>query len=202
MFLEAKLAAFNEKKLIRQFNQGSKEALCQIYQHIKNDLYCLAVSLLNDSSAAEDAVHDVFVSFARQAGNFTFQGKLKSYLCTCIVNRTRDMLRHKSRKDTSPQNDHPFLLTELSPDQYVIETEDFIQLHKALSKIPPEQREIILMHLHHNMTFKEIACAQGVSINTVNSRYRYGLNKLSFYVKETQNETVQTNRRLDSTRQA
>ncbi len=192
----------DEKKLVKQFNQGSKDALCQIYKQYKKDLYGLAVSLLNDSSAAEDVVHDVIVSFARQAGTFRLRGRLKSYLCACTANRARDLLRLKSRKDTSLQDTHPTPQTDLSPEQYAIQTEEYIQLHNALYKVPCEQREIIVLHLHQNLSFREIARMQGISINTAQSRYRYGLNKLSFYVKETQNEIAQTNRRLDSAQEA
>lgn len=46
----------DEKKLIKQFNKGHKDALCRIYQQYKNDLYGLAMSLLNDPHTAEDAV--------------------------------------------------------------------------------------------------------------------------------------------------
>ena len=51
----------DEKKLVKQFNRGSKDALCQIYKRYKKDLYGFAISLLNDTHAAEDAVHDVFL---------------------------------------------------------------------------------------------------------------------------------------------
>ena len=52
------------------------------------------------------------------------------------------------------------------------------QLQDLLARLPYEQREIIVLHLHHDMRFREIAKALGISINTVQSRYRYGLDKL------------------------
>jgi len=51
-------------------------------------------------------------------------------------------------------------------------------LTDALSRLPLEQLETIILHLKGGMKFKEIADMQGISINTVQGRYRYGLDKL------------------------
>ena len=81
------MAKPDEKKLIQQFNRGSKDALCQIYQRYKKDLYGFAISLLNDIHAAEDVVHDVFVSFAQKSGSYILTGTLKNYLLASVANR-------------------------------------------------------------------------------------------------------------------
>ena len=56
--------------------------------------------------------------------------------------------------------------------------ETSIEIHNALGQVPFEQREVIVLHVHGDMKFKEIAQLQGVSIKTIQSRYRYGLEKL------------------------
>ena len=189
----------DEKQLIKQFNQGSKEALCQIYQRYKNDLYGFALSLLHDVQTAEDVVHDVFVSFAQKSGQYTLKGKLRNYLLAGVANRSRDLWRRKSHKDRPLDETVAMPATQYSPEQYRILTEEYTLLQKVLSKIPYEQRQIILLHLHQDLTFRQVACTLGISINTVQSRYRYGLEKLSTLLKEgTKNESAQTNRELDS----
>jgi RNA polymerase sigma-70 factor (ECF subfamily) len=52
------------------------------------------------------------------------------------------------------------------------------QLDYAMAQLPYEQREIIILHLQSKMRFRQIAKSKGVSVNTVMSRYRYGLDKL------------------------
>ncbi len=99
------------------------------------------------------------------------------------ANRARDLYRLKSRNDVPLGNAVPMPQEDYSPERYAIETEEYIVLQKTLSKIPYQQREVILLHLHHDMTFQEIASAQGISINTVQSRYRYGLEKLAVIFK-------------------
>jgi hypothetical protein len=53
-----------------KFKCGSRDALRRIYEKYLNRLLTLAMALLNDAGAAEDVVHDVFVSFAESAGDF------------------------------------------------------------------------------------------------------------------------------------
>jgi RNA polymerase sigma-70 factor (ECF subfamily) len=64
------------------------------------------------------------------------------------------------------------------PEQAVIRDEVSQQLNIALAELPYEQRETVVLHLKGGMKFKEIAVLQSVSINTVQGRYRYGLDKL------------------------
>ncbi len=51
-------------------------------------------------------------------------------------------------------------------------------LRDALAQIPYEQREVLTLYMQGDMAFKQIAKIQNVSINTVQGRYRYGLDKL------------------------
>ena len=57
-------------------------------------------------------------------------------------------------------------------------SEELQQLSRAMAKLPYEQKEVIMLHLHGGMMFKQIAKSQQVSINTAQSRYRYALDKL------------------------
>ena len=60
----------------------------------------------------------------------------------------------------------------------IILNEQLKQLTTALTKLPVEQREVIVLHTHGQMRFRAIAKSLNVSLNTVKSRYRYGIGKL------------------------
>jgi len=60
----------------------------------------------------------------------------------------------------------------------MIHDEELGRLADALATLPYEQREVIVLHLNGDLTFREIAVVQGMSINTVRSRYRYGIDSL------------------------
>ena len=64
------------------------------------------------------------------------------------------------------------------PEQSAIFNEEYQQLNDAMAELPYEQREIIILHLQSGMKFRHVAKLQNISVNTVKSRYRYGLGKL------------------------
>jgi RNA polymerase sigma-70 factor (ECF subfamily) len=78
-----------DRLLVWRLRRGNAEALCRVYDKYREDLLRLAVSLSNDAAAAEDIVHDVFISFIRGAGQFRLSGSLKAYLATCVANRAQ-----------------------------------------------------------------------------------------------------------------
>ena len=167
-----------DKILVWKFNRGSKDALRRIYEKFKDDLLGLAITLLRDKSIAEDVVHDVFVSFAGTVGAFNLSGSLKGYLLTCVANCVRDRNRLKSAKDVSLDYVDSISSNSIEPMEDAVSREETGRLQDFLARIPYGQSEIIVLHLHHDMRFREIAKNLGISINTVQSRYRYGLDKL------------------------
>ena len=167
-----------DKLLVLKCRHGSKEAMCRIYEKYKDFLLTIAKGLSNDQQAAEDIVHDVFVSFARLARQFHLTGSLKGYLTTCVSNRVRDKIRAQTRKVQILESMNPASSDSVNPEQHAIESEELIQLRQALTQVPYEQREAVLLHLKGEMKFKEIAKLQCVSISTIHGRYRYGLDKL------------------------
>jgi RNA polymerase sigma-70 factor (ECF subfamily) len=168
----------DEKILVWRFNRGSKDALKTIYEKYKDDLLGLAITLLRDRSLAEDVVHDVFVSFAGTTGSFRLSGTLKGYLSTCVANAARDRNRLRSRRDVGLDAAEVMHSDSTNSVEHTIDCEQSGRLTELLGRLPYEQREVVVLHLHQEMRFKEIAEALGISTNTAQSRYRYGLDKL------------------------
>jgi RNA polymerase sigma-70 factor (ECF subfamily) len=164
--------------LLWRYRHGSRDALCRIYEKYKNNLLALAVTLSNDVSLGEDVVHDVFVSFAQSAARLELRGNLKSYLSTCVANRVGKLKRIESQRLDSQAETEVARRRSGRPDELAMSDEALCRVGDALAQLPYEQREAILLHLHSGLTFKEIARSQKMSINTVQSRYRYGLQKL------------------------
>jgi RNA polymerase sigma-70 factor (ECF subfamily) len=168
-----------DKLLIRRFNAGDMDALRRIYEKYKPDLLSVARALLNNAAAVEDVLHDVFVRFASQAGRFRLNGSLKGYLAICVANRARNVNRQSS------QNGHKKIIESKSrvpelpdPSDVAESTEQRSVVTYALAQLPQEQRQVIALHVLGSLRFREIARQTGDSINTIQSRYRYGLAKL------------------------
>jgi RNA polymerase sigma-70 factor (ECF subfamily) len=172
-----------DKLLVLKCRHGSKDAMCRIYQKYKDYLLTLAKGLLNEQAEAEDIVHDAFVRFARSARHFQLTGSLKSYLATCVSNLARDKIRARTRQARALNSANAVIAGSNNPEQRVIETEQLARLRQALSQLPYEQREAVILHLKGGMKFREIAKLQGLSISTIHGRYRYGLDKLRSLLK-------------------
>lgn len=166
-----------DKLLVWKLRHGERDALRQIYQQYKTDLLALATALLNDRVTAEDVVHDVFVSFAEFAAKIQLRTNLKGYLLTSVANHVRNL---QLRRRNAPRPNELIVagIASNGPDRLAMSAEESQQISNAIRELPYEQREVIALHLLSGLKFATIAKSEGVSINTVQSRYRYGLSKL------------------------
>lgn len=164
--------------LVKKLKRGDVEALRRIYQKYGDSLLTLAKISLRDIETAEDILHDVFVSFVEGIGKFELTGSLRAYLAKCVANRVKDSFRAKSRKNIGLGVFEPACSGSPGPEQIAARDEQAIRINLALEELPFKQREVIVLHLHGGMKFKEISTLHDISINTIQGRYRYGIEKL------------------------
>ena len=167
-----------EKLLIWKFKCGSTQALRDIYEKYRSYLLTLATALLNDVNTAEDVVHDFFVSFAQSGEKLKLEGSLKWYMATCVANCARDRIRTRQRRPVGLEKAEAICSNVKGPQSSAICNEELRLLSLAMEQLPYEQREVIILHAKGGIKFRQIARFQDVSIKTVQSRYRYGLDKL------------------------
>ena len=165
-----------DRWLVRRFNAGDARALRRIYEKYKPDLLGVARALLNDGSAAEDVLHDVVVSFASQAGRFVLRGSLKGYLAICVANRARNANRQGARPE--PCERAAARRTHADVSESALDEERRSAIVAAMEQLPEAQRQAVALHVLGGLRFREIAQQSDESINTIQSRYRYGLKKL------------------------
>jgi len=142
----------------------------------------LAMSLLNDTALAEDVVHDVFARFVEGLHGFRLTGSVKGYLLTCVANRARNLNRD-GRPRLSADTVPPVGCTREPPEpnspvNRLLGNESLQLLAEAMEQLPYEQRVVVALRIYGDLTFKAIGAQQEISVDTVKSRYRYGLKKL------------------------
>jgi RNA polymerase sigma-70 factor (ECF subfamily) len=167
-----------EKLLLWKLKRGDAEAVQHIYEKYKHDMLGLAVALSGDRATGEDLVHDVFVSFVRVCPKLRLRTSLHSYLLGSVANRVRNLSRAKASRTLPVGRAGDDSSESQRPDRIAVRAEQSVLIEQAMRQLPYDQREVIILHLQVAMTFKEIAASQNVSINTVQSRYRYGLQRL------------------------
>ncbi len=172
-----------DKLLLWRFKRGDREALADIYRKYKDYLLRIAVTLSCDTGTAEDVVHDVFLSFTCSSDKLELDGSLKSFLATCVINRYRDIIRKRQRHRNAAVGEVEDGPASRQPDEWIIRTDQLTNVNNAMRQLPNEQREVVVMRVYGDMRFRAIAECQNVSINTVQSRYRYALDRLQLLLK-------------------
>lgn len=139
-------------------------------------LYAYVLAITANAADAEDIVHEVFErALARQQGFFGLRNPV-GYIYRAARNAAYDRLRRiEVRERTKNRILTPVVLESINP---LADAERAQQMNEALSALPVEQREVVLLRFYHDMTFSQIARVMGSSANTAASRCRYALAKL------------------------
>ena len=161
-----------DKELIHKVHNGDKEALNIIVGKYYDEIYRFCVYLTGNDADSYDITQEIFLKFIKYVDSYRYKN-LKGYLLIIARNSCCDYFRHK--KDTLWIEDKAESGKE---DSQITAIEDGMLLKQELLKIPPEQREVIILHVYEELKFGEIAKMLGCSISTVKSRYFQGIKKL------------------------
>jgi RNA polymerase sigma-70 factor (ECF subfamily) len=162
-------------KLLWKLKGGDTESLRRIYAKYKDRIYTISFALLNDPIAAEDVLHDVFVTFARNVTRLHFYDSPKIYLAQCTINRSQDILRSKMYKVVEVRNAADKTPVDTDTQTDIAEYDNTMSVFEVLNQVPLPQREALVLRLNAELDFKQIARVTQVSLNTAQTRYRYGL---------------------------
>ena len=123
---------------------------------------------------AEDVVQEAFVRFWRSRERAQDRA---AYLFACVRNCARDRRRGEARR---AKRESAAAVPEAEPafDAPLEQAERAAAVEAALSSLPEEQREVLVMKIWGGLTFAQIGEALAVASNTAASRYRYALDKL------------------------
>lgn len=169
----------SDNALIRAFKRGDSRAFRVLYTRYKNRAFFYALALTGNRHAAEEVMQEAFLAFLRNVRSFEARTGFRGYLFTAIRTRAIDAERKGRIRREVLQADRLDLFENRAgsdgsgPDGGL---EPLVS--KALLALPREQREVVLLKVYDDMTFREIAGLTGVSENTAASRYRYACEKL------------------------
>ena len=155
-----------------------KHWLEDIYRDHRRGLLALAVSVVREVAAAEDAVHEAFVRMAKQTTPPT--GDPAAYAYRAVRNAAIDQTRRRETRPT-PTDDMATLFAAPHTDDpsYASETRETQQmLMQAVDNLPDLEREIVVLRSFGGLTFKQIAEATDQPISTISSQHKRALDKL------------------------
>lgn len=167
-------------KLLRAIAARDEAALASLYDRYRLILFGLLLRIVNSREEAEDVLQEVFVQVWRRAADFDEQrGKPFTWLVTLTRSRAIDRLRQLSSRErlaVAAAQEAPPEASDAAQDAYRSEQKEIVA--GALSRLPEEQRQTLLLAYFEGLTQSEIAKRLGAPLGTVKTRMRSGLMKL------------------------
>lgn len=151
--------------------------LDSIYQQYSRSLYRYALALTGSVEDAQDAIQEVFTRISRDSKRFSEVQNVKAYLFSATRNTCYSILRNRRRCEALHEAICIDLVTACVPQEKQTSA-TIISIRSAFSDLTMGQREVLVLKILNQMTFREIAETMGESLNTVAGRYRYGIEKL------------------------
>ena len=158
-----------------QQQQQAPLTLEDLYRTHRMRLVRLALLLVDEPATAEDVVQEAFTGLHRNWGNLRDAAAALGYLRTAVVNGSRSVLR---RRKTAREYTPPHQVNARSAESLAMLTAEHQGVVRALSQLPPRQREVLVLRYYGDLSEAEIAEAAGISKGTVKSTASRALDAL------------------------
>ncbi len=188
----------DDSQLIKSYCAGEEKALELLINRHNQRLSSFIYSKVNDREITEDIFQDTFIKVIKtfKRGTYNEEGKFLPWVMRIAHNLIIDHFRRNTRMPMydGVQSFNIFSVMgddKLNIEKQLIKNQIYADLNLLIQELPPDQKEVLVMRMYQDMSFKEIAENTGVSINTALGRMRYALINLRKLIE--QNDIVLTN---------
>lgn len=157
-----------------------REAFRTVYTLTSMKLFGVCLRICGDRQAAEDVLHEVYISVWNNAGGYQpTRASPISWLTTIARNRSIDWLRAHRIRPVSDLS-HAADVADAGPlaREEIIGAQEASALHRHLDTLEPRQRDAIRAAFFEGLTYAELAARHGVPLGTMKSWIRRGLLRL------------------------
>ena len=177
------LASSSDEILLEALQQGSVDALEELYDRHHMTALAVAYRVLRDRDLAEDVVQEAFLAVWRQPESFRPErGSGRAWMLSIVRHRAIDFTRGRSFDRERLSLDEMVLEPKYpEPWQQVSRGLDRDRVKQAVDDLPPEQKDSIMQAYFGGYTQREISERTGVPLGTIKGRMRLGLQKLRAY---------------------
>ena len=180
-----------DKDLIRQFIAGKDTSFEVLLNRYRDRVFSYIIFTVRDEDLANDIFQDTFIKVIKtlKKGNYNEEGKFLPWVMRIAHNLIIDHFRRNNRipvLENTRDSDHfrKISTDELNVERTMIKGQIHREVKDLVKELPKEQRQVLIMRIYCEMSFKEIAEQSNVSINTALGRMRYALINLRRMVKE------------------
>lgn len=177
------LNLLTDEELVALYSEGDNGAFDVLLLRHKNRIYSYVFYIVKDRELTEDIFQETFVKVITtiKQGRYVESGKFSSWITRIAHNLIIDHYRQEKAENHIPNSDMTpdvFNRKELSEgnvEDSMISSQVRVDIRKLVAALPDQQKEVLVMRYYQNMSFKEIADATNVSINTALGRMRYAI---------------------------
>lgn len=172
----------SDAQLVRAYIDGNEAALCQLITRHKEKVFSFIYSKVYDRDVAEDIFQDTFIKVIRtlKRGAYNEEGKFLPWVMRISHNLVIDYFRKNNRMPKFENNGDFNIFSVLSDESLnaekrLIKDQVADDVKRLIEELPEDQKNVLIMRIYKDMSFKEISEQTGVSINTALGRMRYAL---------------------------
>lgn len=168
--------------LVSNYIHGDEQSLSVLIKRHKQKIYSFIYSKVFDRDVTEDVFQDTFIKVIRtlKLGKYNEEGKFLPWVMRIAHNLVIDHFRKNSRMPKF-DNSNDFNIfsvlsdSSLNAEKSIIKSQVEEDIKRLIEELPEDQKEVLIMRIYNDMSFKEISENTGVSINTALGRMRYAL---------------------------
>lgn len=188
------LNLMTDEELAIMYVDGDNKAFDLLLSRNQEKLFTYILFVVRDREMANDMFQETFFKVVSrlQQGKYIAIGKFSAWLMRIAHNVIMDWYRQQRAQnivDAPKENDLSNVgstLLESSREGELVNNQVMEDVRRMMSHLPASQREVVFMRFYQQMSFKEIAEATGVSINTALGRMRYAILNLRRMTREHQ----------------
>jgi len=177
---------WNDQDLVKAYIDGDESALSVLLEKHQTQIFHYILSKIKNRDVANDVFQDTFIKVIRtlKSGNYNEEGKFLPWVMRIAHNLVIDFYRRENKvrliSESSSNVDDFNIFTLIGDDglnveQQITKNEVENQICNFVEHLPENQKEILMMRIYQDMSFKEIAELKDISINTALGRMRYAV---------------------------
>ena len=184
--------------LVKSYIDGNEQSLSILINRHQSKIYAFIYSKLSDRDLADDVFQDTFIKVIKTLKSklYNEEGKILSWVMRIAHNLIIDHYRKNKRMPLLRETEEFSIFSlisdkSLNVEQALISYQVETDVQKIIEALPSDQKEVVMLRIYQDLSFKEISDLTGVSINTALGRMRYALQNLRKVIE--QNKIILTN---------
>ena len=184
--------------LVKNYISGDESALSVLITRHQSKIYGFIYSKVADRDLSDDIFQDTFIKVIKtlKTKSYNEEGKFLPWVMRIAHTLTVDHFRKANKMPFQRETEEFSIFSYMSDNSPTIESKLITEqvesdLTRLLDELPDDQKEVLVMRMYQDMSFKEIADSTGVSINTALGRMRYALLNLRKIIEK--NQIILTN---------